>query len=58
MGYMSLFALKTALQALGKGPKILGNCFAEYNTQHTTHGINLSANRSLPNVFYRALGKL
>ena len=42
---------------LGKGPKTLGNCFAECNTRHTTHGIFLSANSYLPSTFCRALGK-
>ena len=37
--------------ALGNGPKTLGNCFAECNTRHTTHGIFLSANSYLPSVF-------
>ena len=43
--------------ALGNGPKPLGNCFAECNTRHTTHGIFLSANSYLPSTFCRALGK-
>ena len=33
------------------GPKTLENYFAECNTRHTTHDINLSANSSLPSVF-------
>jgi len=43
--------------ALGKGPKTLGKHFAECNTRHTAHGIDLSANNDLPSVFYRTLGK-
>ena len=39
--------------ALGNGPKTLGNCFAECNTRHTTHGIFLSANNYLASAFCR-----